>query len=365
MPEAALGGPADPIAAVTHPDPWAYYRRLREEQPLYFDDGLGLWVAASHGVINEALLHPALSVRPPAEPVPQPLQGTVAGEVFARLVRMTDGAFHATHKPAVAKAVRRWTLEDVASASRAAMADLLPRVGPNALLGRLPVQTMARLLGVPGSELDATCAQVQAFVQGITPGAPEAAVALASEAAAALMAQGTAQGLDPVQAANRIALMQQSLDATAGLLGHTVLMLRQRPAPAATAHLSPAAMRAFVAEVERHQAPIQNTRRFAAQALQLADRSIAKGQGVLLLLASGNRDGAFNPQPDSFDPQRGEGRSLGFGMGVHACPGALIAIETVAACACWAGAGGRFDAYFGRHAGFRPLANARIPVFEE
>ena len=168
-----------------------------------------------------------------------------------------------------------------------------------------------------------------------------------------------------MQAANRIALMQQSLDATAGLLGHTVLMLARYPQLAAAADASPAAMRNFVAEVERHQAPIQNTRRFAAQALQLAGQPLAKGQGVLLLLASGNRDPALNPQPDHFDPQRSKRCSLGFGAGAHACPGATIAIETVAAGASWIRAEGRFDDYFGKLAGFRPLGNARIPVFAE
>jgi cytochrome P450 len=365
MLEAALPPPDDPLAAVTHPGPWAYYGQLRETRPLYFDAGLQLWVASSQAVINEALQHPALTVRPPGEAVPAALQGTPAGEVFARLVRMTDGAFHSTHKPAVVKAARRWSLADVATASADAADDLWPRVGANSLLGRIPVQTMARLLGVPDSERDATCTQVQAFVQGIAAGASETAVALASEAAQALMAQGHAEGLDAVQAANRIALMQQSLDATAGLLGHTVLMLRQYPALAEAASRSLADMRGFVTEVERHQAPVQNTRRFAAQALQLASQPIAEGQGVLLLLASGNRDPAFNPQPDHFDPQRSDGRSLGFGAGAHACPGAAIAIETVAAASRQMGAGGLFDTYFGLQAGFRPLGNARIPLFGE
>lgn len=364
-PETGVEPPADPIAAVTHADPWPYYRLLRESRPLYFDTRLQLWVASSAAVIDEALHHPALTVRPPGEAVPAALQGTAAGEVFAQLVRMTDGAFHAAHKPAVVQSARRWRLADVAAASAAAAADLRPRLGANALLGMLPVQTMARLLAVPDSALDATCSRVHGFVQGIAAGASQAAVALASEAAAALMAQGRAEGLDAVQAANRIALMQQSLDATAGLLGHTVLMLRQHPALAEAAGRSPAAMREFVTEVERHQAPIQNTRRFAAQDAVLGGQPVEGGQGVLLLLASGNRDPALNPQPDHFDPQRSKARSLGFGAGGHACPGAAIAIETVAAGVSWTGAGARFDAYFGRLTGFRPLANARIPVFEE
>ncbi|WP_395055351.1 cytochrome P450 [Polaromonas sp.] len=363
--DAAIQPPGDPIAAVTHPDPWPYYRQLRESRPSYFDAGLQLWVASSQSVIVEALHHPALTVRPPGEPVPAALQGTAAGEVFALLVRMTDGAFHAAHKPAVKQKVRRWSLAELAAASTAATADLWPRLGANNFLSRLPGQTMARLLSVPDLELDATCSQVQTFVQGIAAGASGTAVALASDAAEALMNQGKAEGLDAVQAANRIALMQQALDATAGLLGHSVLMLARYPELAEAAGDAPQAMREFVAEVERHQAPIQNTRRYAAQSLSLAGQPIEAGQGVLLVLASGNRDEALHAHPDHFDPQRSDGRSLGFGAGAHACPGAAIAIETVAACARWLGAGAQFGSYFGMQSGFRPLGNARIPVFEE
>ncbi|MFI5446406.1 cytochrome P450 [Polaromonas sp. UC242_47] len=352
--------PSNVIEAVTHVDPWPFYRQLREERPLYFDQGLRIWVASSYAVINEALHLEMLRVRPPAEPVPQVLRGTAAGEVFAQLVRMTDGSFHAAHKPAVAQAARRWTLADVARASEAATAELW---ATQDFMHELPVQTMARLLGVPGAQLADTCRWVQAFVRGIAPGADLAAVSLAADAATALMAQGQALGLQPVQAANRIALMQQSLDATAGLLGQTALLLAQHPSLAAAADHSLDAMRGFVAEVERHGAPVQNTRRFAAGRVLLAGQWIAAGQGVLLVLASANRDVALNPQPDQFDPQRGARHSMGFGAGVHVCPGASVAIEIVASCVRRIRAGGQFDACFGRPAGFQPSGNTRIPVF--
>jgi hypothetical protein len=112
MHEVLDGRPAHAVEAVTHPDPYPYYQQLREERPLYFDGGLKLWVASIQAVIHEALQNPALCVRPPAEPVPPALQGTAAGDVFAQLVRMTDGGFHAAHKPAVVLAARRWSLAD-------------------------------------------------------------------------------------------------------------------------------------------------------------------------------------------------------------------------------------------------------------
>lgn len=357
--------PRDAVEAVTHPDPYPFYRQLRQERPLFFDARLGLWVASSHAAVSAALAHPALRVRPPAEPVPRALQGGAAGEVFAQLVRMTDGDFHAVHKPGVARAARRWALADVARAAEDAARDLRPRLPVNEFTAALPVQTMARLLGVPEGQREATCRWAAQFTQGIAPGADAQAVALANAAAAALMAQGRAQGLSAVQAANRIGFMQQALDAGSGLLGHVALHLTQDAQQAAAADASPEAMCALVREVERCAAPIQNTRRFAAEALTLRGQPIAAGQALLLVLASANRDETLNTQPDRFHVHREGGRSVGFGAGLHACPGAAIAIEMVAACALWMRAAGQFDAYFGRCIGFRPLPNARIPVFEQ
>ncbi|MEP6790397.1 MAG: cytochrome P450 [Ramlibacter sp.] len=355
--------PRNAVEAVTHPDPWPYYAGLRRDRPLFFDESLGLWVASSHAVISEAFAHPQLRVRPPAEPVPKALLGTAAGEVFAQLVRMTDGPFHAAHKPEMEQAARCWTLADVAGASEAAARNLRPRMGANDFMAALPVRAMALLLGVPGALLDDTGVRVAQFVRGIGPGAAAQDVVLADSAARTLMQEGAALGLPPVQAAARIAFMQQSLDATGALLGHAVLALAQDAQLAAAADQSPDAMRRFVAEVERHAAPTQNTRRFAAQPLELAGRAIGEGQGILLVLAAGNRDASLNPQPDLFDADRAQPHSMGFGSGRHGCPGAAIAIEIVAAAVHSTRATGQFSSYFGPKTGFRPLGNIRSPIF--
>ena len=157
--------------------------------------------------------------------------------------------------------------------------------------------------------------------------------------------------------------MQQSLDATAGLIGNTACLLRQRP------ELSCAAdgighWRAFVTEVARWDAPVQNTRRFAAAELTLAGRTITTGQGVLLVLASANRDPALNPDPDVFDIHRSHRASMTFGGGAHMCPGEAIAIEIAASALRTLSRGGQLQTVFGRAVGYRPLPNARIPLFE-
>jgi cytochrome P450 len=360
MPDAAE--PHNAVEAVVHADPYSYYAALRERSPLFFDEGLGLWVGTGHAVIDQALHHPALRVRPAAEPVPSALAGTAVGEVFAQLVRMTDGGFHTQYKPQLERAARRFSMDDVASAAVQATTQLKDELDANQLLAAVPVRAIAILLGVPQASLDETTRWVADFVKALGANPPAELLAAANEAAVALMAQGEDAGLSSAAAANRIALMQQSLDATAGLIGNTVLLLRGRaePAPAAS---EPAAWRALVAEVARWDPPVHNTRRFAAQDLTLSGERIAQGQGVLLVLASVNRDPALNADADRFDVGRSNRRSMTFGAGAHACPGEAIAIEIAAAALRTLRARVSPQRMFGRHAGYRPLPNARVPVF--
>lgn len=327
--------PRNALAAPSHPQPYAWYARLRRDEPLFFDDELQLWVASGGTIVREAFASPALHVRPGAEPVPRPLLGRPAGEVFARLVRMNDGAFHARHRPEVAASASRWDPARVADATEAAVRSLAGRVGHGALLSAVPVQAMARLLGVAERDLDRTVRQVHAFTQGIAAGASAEVLDQADAAAVALMAQGEREGLSAVQSANRIALMQQSLDATAGLIGNAIVASQRDPASLASAD--------FIERVAREDPAIHNTRRFAASELVLAGRTIAAGQCVLLVLV------------DEADP-------LGFGQGRHACPGERIALSIAATALRTLAALGVLSA-FGTPRAYRPLPNARIPLF--
>jgi cytochrome P450 len=330
---ARMEEPRHVLEAPSHPEPYGWYARLRVGRPIFFDEALGLWVVSGPYLVGQALAHPQLRVRPPAEPVPRALQGRPVGEVFALLVRMNDGEFHAQHRPDVAQAAARFGEGAVAQAAEAATRDLAPRCEANALLAMVPVQCMARLLGVPAADLDRTAGWVHDFTQGIAAGASAAAIARADAAALALMEQGGRAGLSPARAANRIALMQQSLDATSGLIGNAVRAALLEPDAADAGEL--------VARVSHKDPAVHNTRRFAASDLELGGQRIAAGQGLVLVLV-----------PET-----------SFGGGAHACPGERIALQLAAAALRTLQSLGPLPRSFGSVSGYRPLPNARIPVF--
>ena len=329
-----MEAPRDVLAAPSHPQPYPWYAQL---SAIFFDESLQLWVVRDPALVREALRHPQLRVRPRAEPVPRALQGRPAGEVFALLVRMNDGEFHPRHRPDVEARIGGLSEEDVEAAAEAATRDVAQRLSADEMLSAIPVQTIATLLR-RGSALRALTADlrgtVQAvidFAQGIAAGAKEDAIGKADAAARMLMAQGEQEGLSRVQAANRIALMQQSLDATAGLIGNAIVEWQRNGGELRGTEI--------VERVAREDPAIHNTRRFAAQDIELGDQRIASGQGLVLLLMEGH----------------------GFGQGAHACPGETLAIRIAAAALRALRDTGTLQR-LGPVRGYRPLPNARIPI---
>jgi len=384
--------PSDPIAAVTHRDPYPFYARLAAGAPLERDGALGLWVAASAAAVTAVLTHDLCRVRPPAEPVPRALAGSPAGEVFGRLVRMTDGADRCPLKQAISATLAAVAGEAAAGESRRWARSLAAEIGPEAdpaavsrFAFALPAYAVASLLGVPPDRLaDAVrwtgdfvpCFSQLASPEPIEKGKAAAGrlldllrslVADGGEAGGGLLAalgrEARRLGRDDPEAvvANAVGFLFQAYEATAGLVGNTLLALAAHPELREL--VARGGLAGVVREVLRHDPPIQNTRRFLAGRATIAGRELPEGAVVLVVLAAANRDPAANPHPERFDPARAGRSSFTFGTGPHACPG-----ETLAATIAEAGVeallrSGVEPARLAERYSYRPSANARIPIF--
>lgn len=378
--------PVDPVAAVTHADPYPFYAELRAGPPLVWNEKLRLWVASRADVIESLLLaHGALRVRPAAEPVPRAIAGGAAGEVFGHLVRMNDGAAHQAHRLALQRALAGLDLHAVHAAALQ-VARGVPSQPLSDALFSMPVQAVAHLLGFADETLPQVDRWMRDFVACLSPlstaqelqGASIAAgelmmrfEALAADTAprngtllAAVMAESDASApLSRSLLANIVGLLSQTCDATAGLLGNSLVAL-VRESSLRQAARTRDGLQAIVEETARHDPSVHNTRRFAVEPITIAGTSLAVGEAVLLVLAAANRDPAFNPDPDSFTLVRARRRMLGFGHGMHACPGQALACTLAAAgLEALLGRAPDLDAMRERGWHYRPSANARIPVF--
>lgn len=378
--------PSDPVAAVTHADPYPYYAALRNGPPLAWNDTLRLWVATRADTIADLLsAHETLRVRPAAEPVPRAIVGSPAGEVFGHLIRMNDGAAHQAHRPGLQRALMGLDL-DAAHASSLRVADAVDDASLADTLFSMPVRGVAHLLGFADAELPQVDHWMRDFVACLSPLSSAHQLQQASMAAAELMARFKAMTARSAPRegsllaavlnesagnatrsllANLVGLLSQTCDATAGLLGNSLIAL------ARDASLRPAArtrdgLQAIVEETARHDPCVHNTRRFVIAPTQVGGTALDPGDAVLIVLASANRDPAFNPEPDAFQPMRAHRRMLGFGHGMHACPGQALACTLAAAgLAALLRRGPDLDALRSRGWRYRPSANARIPVFND
>jgi len=78
-------------------------------------------------------------------------------------------------------------------------------------------------------------------------------------------------------------------------------------------------------EMLRWVTPIKNMNRTATEDVELHGRTIKKGESVLLLYPSANRDESMFESPESFDIRRTPNDHVAFGFGAHLCLGQRLA----------------------------------------
>jgi cytochrome P450 family 142 subfamily A polypeptide 1 len=88
---------------------------------------------------------------------------------------------------------------------------------------------------------------------------------------------------------------------------------------------NPALIPTAVEEIVRHVSPVLNFARTATQDTELRGRKIAKGEKILLMYPSANRDADVFTDPDAFKVDRDPNPHVAFGIGNHFCLGANLA----------------------------------------
>jgi cytochrome P450 len=115
-------------------------------------------------------------------------------------------------------------------------------------------------------------------------------------------------------------------ETTSNLVGNGTLMLFDHPAQlqrlVADLSLVPAAVEEFL----RFNGPVLSPApRFAREDIELGGQQIRKGDMLLTVLGSANRDEKQFTQPEEMDIARSLNRHVAFGQGIHICLGAPLA----------------------------------------
>ena len=114
-------------------------------------------------------------------------------------------------------------------------------------------------------------------------------------------------------------------ETTVNLIGSGSLALLEHPDQLEKLRSEPAVIKPAIEELLRFVCPVEMaTERYAREDITIAGTTIPRGELVLAVIGSANRDANYFDNPDSLDVTRENNKHLAFGQGVHYCLGAPL-----------------------------------------
>ena len=115
-------------------------------------------------------------------------------------------------------------------------------------------------------------------------------------------------------------------ETTVSLIGNSVLVLLEHPEQRAQLEREAALPGPAIEELVRYESPVERAlHRWASEDVVLGGKKIRRGDGVIAILGSANRDSVRFARPDELHLTRRDNQHVGFGRGSHYCLGAPLA----------------------------------------
>jgi len=348
----------NPFEPEFHADPYPFYRRLREQDPVHRTP-MGFWVLTRYDDCVAVLRDPRFG----REEFQQMLAAVYGGEDSDRLPRsmlFRDPPDHTRLRALVSKAFTPRTIEVMRDHIQGIVDRLLDRaLGQGGmdviedLAYPLPVTVICEMLGVPVDD--------HASIRGWSADIARSLDAIGLPSDVSVVERGRVarraladyfRALVPVRRARPQADLLSGLlaaeeqgdkltepeiiamclllfiaghETTVNLIGNGTLALLRHPEQLARLRADPSLVPSAVEELLRYDSPVQRTARIASTDVDLAGHHIGKGTMVVTALGAANRDPAQFADPDRLDVTRRDVRHISFGYGIHFCLGAPLA----------------------------------------
>ncbi len=347
----------NPLSPRVFMDPYPTYTALRTRDPVHWSNLSNGWVVSRYQDIDAILRdHRRFSNDPQQRLRSRSRRAQISPEADPSML-FVDPPDHTRLRSLVSKAFTPKTIETMDLRVREIMADLLDQIADpasfdlmQAIADPLPVIVIAELIGVPPADRAQFKVWSDQRARTLEPTITSREREIARQAGEALdayflgiIAERRAEPRDDLISAlvaveeegdklteREMVVMLRLLlvagnETTTNLIGNGMLALLQHPEQMRMLREQPDLIPAAIEELLRYDAPVQTDIRTALEDMELEGKRIQKGQGILLLIGSANRDPEVFTDPDRLDLTRQEASHIAFGRGIHHCIGAPLA----------------------------------------
>lgn len=340
----------DPRSFEIQDDPYPYYSRLLDEQPLYHNPEGGFWALSRYADVRLALKDWRTFSSAEGVNLEPGFTETIGPEILNmdpprhdELRRVVRHFFTKAKIGEYESMIRTFADELLTGLIDAGGGDFAADFSQ-----RLPVLVISKLMGIPRED-ESTVRRLARQMLLILSGTDE----FLAEARAAgeelhqyfgalveerrrsprddlisALANGKIDGepLPPDEIFGMCLIIYLAGNTTtSSLISNGLYVLALHPDQRARLAAEPDALANALEELLRYESPVQYTSRVTTSNVEMYDQVIPMGDRVMLLIGAAHRDQRRWDDPDSLDVFRPAQRHLAFSEGVHLCIGAPLA----------------------------------------
>lgn len=346
-------------------NPYAYYGRLRDDDPVHWNPSYELWMITRHDDLVWLTRHHELfssavfknDERPAYPPINESDLGlydyvrNYQGDQFIQHDRPAHlemrRVMHSYFTPKSMEAWRPFVRDAVkelldAAEERGSMDVMRDLATP------LPVLVIAEMMGVPKSErpyirqlaekllyigrgeydrMKPLTEGMRGMIEYVSPLVDQRLVD-PSDDFISVLARGEKQGVFTRHQVlvNTSLLLLAGHETTINLLCNGTLAFTRHPEQWEKLKEDPAGRaKQATEECLRYDSPVISIQRIATEDVEMRDKVLRKGDRIRWFISSANRDPEAFPSPETFDIFRQPNQHVAFGSGTHHCLGATLA----------------------------------------
>jgi 4-methoxybenzoate monooxygenase (O-demethylating) len=349
--ETVVSSDIDPFCREFLADPYPFHEHFRELGPVVHLPRYDVWVVArydqvsailnnwevfgSGGGVGIANFHKEGNWRPPSllletDPPTHTRARTVMNRAVApNLLRALKDGFYQEAVRHIDKALELGTFDAVTELSIAYPLKVFPDAVGIAAEERemlLPYGSMVfNTMGPKNDLYHAALAPVDKILPWVMQRCARNALRPGSLGAEVYKYADTGEVTEQEAALLVRSFLSAGIDTTVHAVGNAILCFAENPGEWQKLRQEPAKARTSFEEVMRFETPFQCYFRTTTRATEIASTPIDAGEKIYVSVAAANRDPRKWEEPARFNISRRVAGHVGFGTGIHACVGQMIA----------------------------------------